>query len=52
MCVPVCVCVCVCSKLILYTWGIQYASRLFCAGIQNCRRHLKIHYVIAIHLMR
>ena len=24
----------------------------FCTGIWNCRRLLKIHYVIAIHLMR
>ena len=24
----------------------------FCTGIQNCHRLLKIHYVIAIHLMR
>ena len=23
-----------------------------CTGIQNCSRHLKIHYVISIHLMR
>ena len=24
----------------------------FCAGIENCRKHLKIHYVIVIHLMK
>ena len=24
----------------------------FCMGIKNCHRLLKIHYVIAIHLMR
>ena len=26
--------------------------QLFCIGIQNCRRHLKIQYAIAIHVMR
>ena len=30
---------------------IRVASNKF-PGIKNCRRHLKIHYVIAIHLMK
>ena len=34
------------------TWCIRYVSRLFCTGISNCCRLLKIPYVIAIHLMR
>ena len=39
----ICVCVCVVPSISFQT---------FCTGIQNCRRHLKIQYVIAIHLMR
>ena len=27
-------------------------SDCFCVGIKSCRRHLKIQYIIAIHLMR
>ena len=34
------------------TWCIQYISRLFCTGVYDCRRLLKIQYVIAIHLIR
>ena len=37
---------------IIYTRCIQYVSWHFCTGIWNCRRLLKIQYVIAIHLMR
>ena len=33
-------------------WCHQYVYRLFCAGIYNYCRLLKIQYVIAIHLMR
>ena len=39
-------------KYLIYTWCFQYVSRLFCTGIWNCRRLLKIQYIIAIHLMR
>ena len=30
----------------------KFPDFFFCTGILNCRRRLKIHYVIAIHLMR
>ena len=41
------------EKLLNYiTWCIQQVSSLFCTGIWNCHRLLKIHYVIAILLMR
>ena len=33
----------------VYTWCFP---DFFCTGIYNCRRLLKIQYVIAIHLMR
>ena len=37
---------------LINTWSFHSVSRLFCTGIWNWCRHLKIHYVIAIHLMR
>ena len=56
----VCVCVCVWhthTHTYTHTHTHIYGSfnkfqDLFCTGIQNYSRHLKIHYVIAIHLLR
>ena len=39
-----CVCVCVCG-------AFNNFPALFYTGIWNCRRLMKIHYVIAVHLM-
>ena len=36
----------------IYRWCLLLDSRLFCTGIENCRKLLRIQYVIAIHLMR
>ena len=43
VCVCVCVCVCVVPSKV---------PRLFCTDIWNCRRHLNIQHLIAIHLIR
>ena len=36
-----------------YRYQLEIISyQFFCTGIWHCRRHLKIQYVIAIHVMR
>ena len=51
--VCVCECVCVCVRCVQKVEGsYDKFPDFFRMSIKNCRRLLKIHYVIAIHLMR